>query len=72
MISLKLTTTGVILALKNLGIWLASWSIAQVKADWTQFTYAFVVYALISIPTDLFLGNHLSEKAIGAKKEKKE
>lgn len=60
---MKITTYGVVLALKNLGTMLASYTVAGIEAEPKVFMFALIVYAFISIPTDLLLMNHLSEKA---------
>ena len=63
---MKISTLGVILALKNLGTWLATMSFTNIREDPTLFLWLFFVYALINIPTDLYLANHISE--LGKKK----
>jgi len=65
---MKISTLGVILALKNLGTWLATMSFTNIREDPVLFLWLFFVYVLINIPTDLFLANHLSE--LGTKKVK--
>ena len=59
---MKISTLGVILAAKNLGTWLATVSFTSVREDPTAFLWLFMIYALINIPTDLFLANHISNK----------
>jgi len=60
---LKITVLGVIQALKNLGLFFMSYQIAEVKAAPGVFLYALVIYALISVPTDLYLLNKAHEDA---------
>lgn len=67
---MKLTQWGIILTLKNLGSFLASYTIAQIKTDPTTFAYAFLIYAFINVPTDLLIANHMSAAA-NKKVEKK-
>ena len=67
---MKISTLGVILALKNLGTWLATMSFTNIREDPTLFLWLFVIYALINIPTDLYLANHLTE--IGTNKAEEE
>ena len=66
---MKITTLGVIQTFKNLGLWLATYTIAGIKAQPEQFLFAFIIYALVSIPTDLYLLNkaHESSKSEGLK-----
>lgn len=61
---MRITLLGIILCLKNLGIWLATWKIAQVKIDIQAFLWAFGIYVLMNIPSDLYLANHFTDKAI--------
>jgi len=65
---LKISTLGVILALKNLGTWLATMSFTNIREDPALFLWLFLIYALINVPTDLYLANHLTE--LGLKEEK--
>ena len=48
---------GLILTLKNLGSFLATWFIIDIKADLQTFLFALLVYTLINVPSDLFLMN---------------
>lgn len=57
----KITVYGVVLALKNLGIWLGQYTIAGIRMDSEAFLYALLIYIFVSIPTDLLLLNHLSQ-----------
>jgi hypothetical protein len=66
---MKITTMGAILACKNLGTWLATMSVTNVRQDPTAFLWLFMIYVLINVPTDLLIANHLTEQ--GAKKVKK-
>ena len=60
---MKITIEGVVLALKNLGIFLTQFTIAGIATDKPAFMYALLIYVLISVPTDLFLLNHATSKA---------
>jgi len=53
----------VIQARKNLGMFFMSYQIAEVKATPSVFLYALMIYALISVPTDLYLLNKAHEDA---------
>ena len=59
----KITVYGVVLALKNLGIWLGQFTIAGIQMDSPAFYYALIMYAMVSIPTDLLLLNHATNQA---------
>jgi len=62
---LKITTLGVILALKNMGTWLmTTWQFEAVREDPALFIWGFLIFALINIPSDLFLANHLTDQAV--------
>ena len=61
---MKISTLGVILALKNLGTWLATLSFTNVREDPATFMWLFVIYMLINVPSDLYLMNHASDKAV--------
>ena len=58
---LKLKIKGLILALKDLGAYLATWTASGVKADPYQFCWSLFVFMLINIPADLYLLNHWTE-----------
>lgn len=58
----KITVYGLVLALKNLGIWLGQYTIAGINVDKPAFLYALLIYVCVSIPTDLLLLNHLSNQ----------
>jgi len=60
---MKITRYGIILTLKNLGIWLTQYTIAGITADKPAFLYALLLYLLISVPSDLVLLNHATTKA---------
>jgi len=67
---MKITTLGIILALKNLGTWLmTTWQFPAVRADPAAFMWAFLIFALINVPSDLFLANHLVDKEVKKAKE---
>ncbi len=55
---MKITRLGIILALKNLGTWLATMSFTNIREDPDLFLWVFLIYALINVPSDLFLMNH--------------
>jgi len=59
----KVSIYGVVMAVKNLGIWLSQYSIAGIRADKPAFFYALLIYAFVSIPSDLLLLNHAVESA---------
>jgi len=59
---MKMTKLGVILALKNLGMWCASWKIMQIEIDFRSFLWGLLIYAMINVPTDLYIANHLSSQ----------
>ena len=58
---MEVTTLGIILALKNLGTWLATMSFTNIREDPALFFWLFLVYVLINVPSDLFLMNHASK-----------
>ena len=60
---MKVTTLGIVLAAKNLGTWLATMSFTNIRDDPVLFGWMFLIYALINVPTDLFLMNHASKGA---------
>jgi len=59
---MKVTTLGIVLAAKNLGTWLATMSFTNIRNDPVLFAWLFLIYALINVPTDLFLMNHASKE----------
>jgi len=59
---LKITTLGVVLCLKNLGTWLATMSLTEVRNDPVKFAWLLVIYALINVPSDLLLMNHATKQ----------
>lgn len=61
---MKITTLGVILALKNLGTWLATLSFTNIREDPALFFWLLLLYALINVPSDLYLMNHATDRAI--------
>lgn len=67
---MEITTLGVILALKNLGVFLASLSFTEVRNDPAKFLWMLFIYACINIPSDLYLANHISTQ--GKEKAKAE
>lgn len=66
---MQITALGIIQALKNIGLFLSTYVIADVQANPEKFIFAFVVYACISIPSDLFLINKAHESAENGKEE---
>lgn len=58
----KITSLGLVLALKNLGTWLATMTLTSIREDPILFLWVFIIYALINVPTDLLLMNHASKK----------
>lgn len=61
---MKVSMIGIILALKNLGTWLATLSFTNVRDDPALFMWLFVIYILINVPSDLYLMNHATDKAL--------
>lgn len=59
---MKITRLGIILVLKNLGTWLATMSFTNIREDPVLFLWMFLIYALINVPSDLFLMNHATSK----------
>ena len=60
-LGLKVTGLGVVLALKNLGTWLATMSFTNVREDPAMFAWLCLIYVLINVPSDLFLMNHATK-----------
>ena len=56
----------IIQTLKNLGVWLASYTLADIKVDQSSFLYALLIYTLISVPSDLVILKVVND---GAQKE---
>ena len=69
---MRITTLGIILALKNLGTWLGTLSFTNVRDDPVLFGWLFLVYVLINVPSDLFLANHLVDLEIKKVREEYE
>ena len=61
-LGLKVTGLGVVLALKNLGTWLATMSFTNVREDPAMFVWLCLIYVLINVPSDLFLMNHATKE----------
>ena len=57
----KITTLGLVLCLKNLGTWLATMSLTNIKEDPTMFAWLLLIYVLINVPSDLLLMNHATK-----------
>lgn len=66
---MKVSTLGIILALKNMGTWLATLSFTNVYGDPPKFLWLFVIYVLINVPSDLYLMNHATDRAIEESKK---
>uniref|UniRef100_A0A6M3X516 Uncharacterized protein n=1 Tax=viral metagenome TaxID=1070528 RepID=A0A6M3X516_9ZZZZ len=49
------------MALKNLGTWLATMSFTNIRDDPGLFLWLFLIYALINVPSDLYLMNHATK-----------
>ena len=64
---MKIAILGIIQALKNLGMFFAAYQLADIRADPVAFLFALGIYALVSVPSDLYLLNKAHEDA---KKEK--
>lgn len=60
---MKVTKLGIILAAKNLGTWLATMAFTDVMGNPAKFMWLLAIYALINVPSDLFLMNHASTEA---------
>jgi len=58
---LKVTTLGIITAVKNVGLMLATYTVAGIKANPEQFALAIVIYVCVSVPSDLYLMNKAHE-----------
>ena len=54
---LKITRLGVITALKNIGLFVGTYTFLGVQAEPLKFLWALLVYTLISVPSDLYLLN---------------
>lgn len=59
---MKITTLGIIQALKNIGLFLATYTISGIQADPKSFLFAFLIYVLLSVPSDLYLLNKAHER----------
>jgi len=66
---MQITTLGIIQALKNIGLFLSTYLIADIQANPEKFIFAFVIYVCISVPSDLFLINKAHENAKNGQKE---
>lgn len=53
----KITARGVVLALKNVGVYLLSVGATNLRANPLDFLFGFAVFCLINVPSDLFLMN---------------
>lgn len=58
---MKITTLGLITAIKNVGAFLATYVIADIKADPQQFIFSLIVFLLITTPGDIYLLNKAHE-----------
>lgn len=62
---MKITKLGVITALKNIGLtFFMAWQIADIQANPEAFFYAFFMYCIISIPSDIYLLNRAHDEAV--------
>ena len=62
---MKVTKEGVVLALKNIGVFVASYTVADVKLE--SFWFALLIYALIAVPSDLYMLNRIQHKEANKK-----
>ena len=62
---MKITKEGVVLALKNIGVFVASYTVADVKLE--NFWFALLIYALIAVPSDLYMLNRIQHKEANKK-----
>lgn len=61
---MKVTTLGVIQAVKNVGLWLGTtYTLVDIEANPMAFLYAFIIYICVSVPSDLYLLNKAHEDA---------
>jgi len=60
---MKITTLGIIQALKNLGLWLGTYTFLGIQADFQKFLFALLIYGCVSVPSDLYLLNKAHEDA---------
>lgn len=51
-------------------MWTASYTFAGIKTDPQTFIFAFLIYALVSIPSDLYALNHITTHAEQKAREK--
>jgi len=61
-LGVTISTLGLVLALKNLGTWLATMSFTNVRDDPTTFAWLLLIYVLINVPSDLLLMNHATKQ----------
>ena len=70
---MKISIYGIIIALKNIGIYLGTtyplWSSVQI--DPYQFAWAFGIFLITTIPSDLYVLNHATTKSESDAKSKK-
>lgn len=64
---MNITEQGLIMALKNIGVFLGTHVLTDIKGDPYTFLFQLVVFCLINVPTDLFMLNHFSDKLKGDK-----
>lgn len=59
---MKITKLGMITALKNIGLtFFMVYQVSDIQADPMAFLYAFFIYCIISIPSDIYLLNKAHE-----------
>jgi len=61
-LGVEITVLGVVLCLKNLGMWLGTMSFTNVRDDPALFAWLLLVYVLINVPSDLLLMNHATRR----------
>lgn len=61
-LNVEITSLGVVLALKNLGTWLATMTFLEVYRNPLKFCWLLLIYVLINVPSDLLLMNHASKQ----------
>lgn len=59
---MKVTTLGIITALKNFGFWLSTtWLLVDIQANLAMFIYAVIIYVLVIVPSDVYMLNKAHE-----------
>jgi hypothetical protein len=52
---IKITVRGVILALKNIGTFVSTFTVSGIRRDPWEFVFLFITYMCINTPTDILL-----------------